>query len=69
MTAPVLTQKALNEQIAMTAPVLTQSSADDKYLVSFTMPSKWTMETLPVPNNDRITIVEQDSLRKAIWRF
>jgi hypothetical protein len=27
------------------------------------------METLPVPNNDRITIVEQDSLRKAIWRF
>lgn len=69
MTAPVISQQAPSDTIAMTAPVISQSSTKDTYIVSFTMPDTWSMETLPVPNNNRINIVEQPTMRKAIWTF
>ncbi len=49
MTAPVL--QAPSETIAMTAPVTQQPSATPgSYIVQFTMPSKYTLQTLPKPN-------------------
>lgn len=48
MTAPVTQQG--NEKIAMTAPV-TQQGVDNTWRVRFVMPSKYTMQTLPKPNN------------------
>ena len=37
----------------MTAPVTAAASEDD-YIVSFTMPSEYSMEDLPRPNNPRV---------------
>ena len=53
MTAPV--QQRESTQIAMTAP-MQQQSTKDSWLVSFVMPSEYSMESLPKPKNDRVTL-------------
>ena len=55
MTTPVQQQES--QKIAMTAPVQQQSTGDD-WQVSFVMPSEYTMETLPKPVNERVTLKE-----------
>ncbi len=60
MTAPVDTQ--MSEKIPMTAPVDTLKTKS-KYKVSFTMPSSYSIKTLPRPNNDDV-IIEQVPKRK-----
>lgn len=57
MTAPV-TAQAEPMKIAMTAPVTTAKNEDGVYTVRFSMPSKWTMDTLPIPNNENVKLVE-----------
>ena len=44
------------EKIAMTAPVTVRKHESDEYSISFVMPSKYTKSTLPIPNNERVTI-------------
>lgn len=44
-----------NTEIAMTAPVQQQGSKDF-WKVSFVMPSKYSLDTLPEPNNKKITL-------------
>jgi hypothetical protein len=67
MTAPVQSQKNQNENIDMTAPVQSQNidmtapvqgqaAGRNSWSVSFVMPSKYTLETLPIPNDDRVTL-------------
>jgi hypothetical protein len=56
MTAPVSQQRA-GEKIAMTAPVGQQRAGDD-WAVSFMMPSEYTLETLPEPD-DPLVILRQ----------
>ncbi|MBX7255336.1 MAG: heme-binding protein [Candidatus Hydrogenedentes bacterium] len=68
MTAPVLEQAAPSEKIAMTAPVLEQGQAG-KHIVSFVMPSSYTMDTLPKPNNSEINIREVPERKCAVLRF
>jgi hypothetical protein len=68
MTAPVTSQKT-SEKIAMTAPVTSQWNEDGTYEIGFIMPSEWTMETLPVPNNKSITISQKSSYKVAVWTF
>ena len=53
MTAPV--QQKENQKIAMTAPVQ-QQSMGKSWRMSFVMPSKYSMDSLPVPNNNRIRL-------------
>lgn len=54
MTAPVIQQK-----IDMTAPVLQQETLEkNTWLVRFVMPETYTMETLPQPNNSKVTLLE-----------
>lgn len=54
MTAPV-GQAPAGERIAMTAPV--GLAADEgAWVISFTMPAQWTLDTLPVPNDPRVTL-------------
>jgi hypothetical protein len=55
MTAPVSAARESGEKIAMTAPV-TAARTDDAYAVSFTMPSGYSMENLPLPNNPRVIV-------------
>jgi SOUL heme-binding protein len=66
MTAPV-TQQA-SEKIAMTAPV-TQQGDGDKWRVRFIMPSKYTMDTLPKPNNAAVELREVPAKRFTVIRF
>ena len=63
MTAPVSQEKA-GEKISMTAPV-GQQREGDKWAVSFMMPSSYTMETLPIPDDPLITLRQVPARR---WR-
>ena len=67
MTAPVA-QRRVSETIAMTAPVSQTSSGTD-WTVRFTMPAGYTLETLPVPNDRRITLRAEPGQRMAVIRF
>ena len=65
MTAPVKTSKS--ERIAMTSPV--KVSGEGTYNVAFFMPSSYTLETLPIPNNSSIKLVEIKPEKIAAIRF
>ncbi len=68
MTAPVTTQ-AVGQEIAMTAPVTTGTTENGLYTVQFTMPSKWTMETLPIPNNPDVILKQIPAETRLAYRF
>lgn len=53
MTAPVQQQASL--KIAMTAPVQ-QQKGNGRWKVSFVMPSQYSIDSLPKPNNERVTL-------------
>jgi len=67
MTAPV-TQQSSSEKIAMTAPV-TQKKSGDKYLVQFTMPRKYTMDTIPAPKDNRVKLRELPAKKYAVYSY
>ena len=67
MTSPV-TQKADGEKIKMTAPV-EQQKAKDSWKVSFVMPSSYTMETIPKPDDSNIILKEVPARRIAAIRY
>lgn len=52
MTAPVT--ESSSEKIKMTAPV-TETTDEQFHLINFTMPRKYTLETLPFPQDKSIT--------------
>jgi len=67
MTAPVLENES--EKIAMTVPVVTSLDDTQARTVSFVLPSKYTMDTLPTPNNPRVTLTEVPGRTVAALRF
>ncbi len=67
MTAPVAQQKE-SEKIAMTAPV-SQIEEADSWIVRFTMPGQYTLETLPTPNDPAVRIKRLPPTRFAVLRF
>ena len=81
MTAPVSEEKVsyseeipmmapvTSEKISMTAPVTEEQTKEGVYRVSFAMPSKFTLETLPEPQDPRITFKVVESRRTAAIRF
>lgn len=70
MTAPVEQQSAhkASEKIAMTAPVTQQGEAGT-WTVRFIMPSQWTMDTLPVPNDPCVVLKPIPARRMLVIRF
>lgn len=68
MTAPVA-QQAASEKIAMTAPVAQTKSAAGTWVVRFTMPSEWSLQTLPIPDDSRVTLRNTEPARFAVLRF
>lgn len=68
MTAPV-SQQAVSRKIDMTVPVTQTAASANQTVVSFVMPSQWTMETLPTPNNRDIILAEIPARRVASYRF
>lgn len=79
MTAPVRMSmpEGQSTKIAMTAPVRTEIASSDEssgssksvYKISFTMPSKYTKETLPVPDNSELEIKEVPPHRAVAITF
>lgn len=54
MTAPVA-QEMRSEKISMTAPV-TQEKKGNYWSIAFVMPAEYTMDTLPIPTDARVTL-------------
>jgi hypothetical protein len=69
MTAPVAQQPAGGDEIAMTAPVAQSREDNGGWRVRFFMPSKWTLETLPVPDDDEVRLVTVPGETVAVLRF
>lgn len=70
MTAPVAQESdRRGDEIAMTAPVQQSQAPDNRWTIRFFMPSKWTMETLPVPDDDKVTLVTVPAETVAVLRF
>jgi hypothetical protein len=70
MTTPVTQRRATSgENIGMTAPV-TQRAADGQgYVVQFVMPSRYTLETLPQPTDERIRIRKEPEKVVTVHRY
>lgn len=66
MTAPVTTAPV---KIPMTAPVSTSLHDGKSYRVSFTMPASMTLETLPQPHDERVTLIAQPRRTVAVLAF
>ena len=81
MTAPVTqesgarseqTSDSKSEKIAMTAPVTQikeKSEFKEEYVIQFTMPKKYTLETLPRPLDDRVKIREIPPRKLAVFSY
>ena len=67
MTAPVSIEPRA-EKISMTAPVGVQQ-ANNGWKVYFVMPSQYTLDTLPKPNNPLVIIKQVPSQKFAVIRF
>jgi hypothetical protein len=67
MTAPV-TQEAGSEKISMTAPV-SQERVGRSWRITFLMPSKYTMETLPEPLDERVVLKKVPGRLMAAIRY
>jgi hypothetical protein len=85
MTAPVTEEKAVSERISMTTPVTEESLKESEKIkmttpveeektgnmhrISFVMPYKFTLGTLPEPDDRRIKFEEVKEERMAALRF
>lgn len=68
MTAPVT--QAPREKIAMTAPVTQQAAGSgEEWVITFTMPATYTMETLPAPANPDVRLVEVPARTMGVLSF
>jgi hypothetical protein len=67
MTAPV-TQTPEPRKIAMTAPV-TQAASDTGFVIQFTMPMEFTLDTLPEPLDSSVKLRELPGGRFAVIRY
>jgi hypothetical protein len=71
MTTPVLESpdKSNSEKIAMTTPVLESATGNATRTIAFVLPSKYTLDTLPQPNNSAVELIEVPTRTVAALRF
>lgn len=67
MTAPVI-QKAESIKMDMTAPVM-QVAGEGGYVVQFVMPKKYTLETLPEPEDSRVKLRQVPGKKVAVIKY
>ena len=70
MTAPVSLagEKGAGGKIAMTAPVGLERSGT-RFRITFTMPKSYSLDTLPKPNDSRVTLRELPASKLAVIRY
>lgn len=75
MTAPVIQNSSVSsrgEKIATTNAVLQEtdrSDTDESYTIAFVMPSNYTLDTLPIPNDPRVKIRQIPERVMAVRRY
>jgi len=67
MTTPVL-QEQQSEKMDMTVPVYQQQS-DSSWTMTFVLPSKYTLETVPQPLDENVTVTVLEQVKVATLRF
>ena len=67
MTAPVSASLS-SKKISMTAPVIAENN-NNEWSIAFVMPQEFTIETLPVPNNQDIKITALPKEKFAVIVF
>ena len=67
MTAPVTQRRG--EKIGMTAPVTQRPSREGEYVVQFVMPSRYSLETVPRPTDERIRLREEPEQVVAVHSY
>ena len=67
MTAPV-TMEPESEKISMATPVSMEQTGE-RWRVRFVMPSQYTLDTLPTPNNPAVSVREVPASNYAVIRF
>ena len=69
MTAPVSETELESTQIAMTVPVSETQTSANKRIVQFSMPSKYTLDSLPEPNDSRVQLKEIPWYKAAVLSY
>ena len=70
MTAPVIMDKEVrSEKIGMTSPVIIKGVDSQKQTMSFVMPSKYQLDTLPKPIDNRIRIKQVQTRTIAVLQY
>lgn len=71
MTAPVRQEKneIEGQKIEMTAPVGQETIDTGQYKISFVMPSRFTLATLPKPKDERVQLREIPAKKVAVIRY
>ncbi len=67
MTAPVTLEQS-SQKIAMTAPVVVENK-DNQWRVHFVMPAGYTLNSLPIPNDSRVSLREIPEQKTAVIVF
>lgn len=67
MTAPVSASLS-SKKISMTAPVIAENN-NNEWSIAFVMPKEFTLETLPIPNNQNIRITALPKEKFAVIVF
>ncbi|MDX1949515.1 MAG: heme-binding protein [Rickettsiales bacterium] len=68
MTSPVEIEQNEGENISMTAPVEIEKESK-KTIMRFSMPSKYSLKTIPKPEDEIIKIYEVEGYKAAVIRF
>lgn len=63
------TREPVREKISMTAPVAFEPGGDGRYLIRFFMPSRHSLESLPVPEDSRVKLRALPAQVFAVRRF
>ncbi|OPY26745.1 MAG: SOUL heme-binding protein [Methanocella sp. PtaU1.Bin125] len=70
MTVPVTEEIVEDgEKIPMTTPVTAEKTGEGVYRISFVMPGRYTLDTLPRPDNENIRFREVGDHNVAVVRF
>ena len=78
MTAPVILNvenpklviRPPSDTINMTSPVIVDKLGEiNKWRMAFSLPSKWTLETAPIPKNERVTLRKMPEEQIIAMRF
>jgi len=70
MTAPVESQViSASEKMKMTAPVMSVDNNYDEHIYRFVMEKKYTLDSLPIPDDERIRLIKVAPKFMAVKKF